>query len=106
MDTENNTSVSDLERFKETALTPRELAWELLKVTRNPEYVALRYGYPISTMREALAKIPKEEPAFKKLSRPGYGKATEQHRNGYGKSAAELAREAMPSREPGEDDDL
>ncbi len=43
------------------AKSKRQLAWELLKKNRNPEYVALRYGYPVSLMREALAKLEQME---------------------------------------------
>lgn len=49
---------ADLEKAKKTALSKKRQAWELLKQTRNPKYVALRYGYDIETMEKALEKIP------------------------------------------------
>ena len=45
----------------------RRLAWELLKQTRNPEYVALRYDFPVANMRAALEQLPDEEPLWKTL---------------------------------------
>lgn len=47
----------DLAELAKTAPTKRELAWQLLKSTRNPEYVALRYGYTIAQMRAALETL-------------------------------------------------
>ena len=44
------------------APTTRRLAWELLKSSRNPLYVHLRYGIPVATLEEALKKIPEPEP--------------------------------------------
>lgn len=52
-----------LQEARGRAKTRRELAWELLKASRNPAYVALRYGYPLCVMEEALKKIPPPEPA-------------------------------------------
>lgn len=48
----------DLEKFSRTAMTRRELAWALLKETRNPVYVAMRYGYSVDSMKKALKEIP------------------------------------------------
>ena len=62
--TDDLTSAShlvDLEKFAKTAKSRRELAWDLLKETRNPTYVAMRYGYSIAQMEEALAKIPEKK---------------------------------------------
>lgn len=58
---DTQTTVCDLSKLAKSAPTRRELAWTLLKQTRNPVYVAMRYGYPIDTMREALEKIPDEK---------------------------------------------
>lgn len=100
---------ADLERHKQNARSKRLLAWELLKQTRNPEYVALRYGYPVETMRKALEKIP--SPNAGPFRRSATGEAI--HRT------LKRARDVLPenlrapatsesksSREPGEDDDL
>lgn len=87
----------------------RELAWLLLKQTRNPEYVALRYGYNVETMREALKKIP--APPDGHL--PGLGVGYNSNGTRY-KSGKRLA-DHMPKidrekpeveREPGSDDEL
>lgn len=45
----------------------RAIAWQALKETRNPEYVAMRYNFPVSKMRDALAKIPDEKPLYRVL---------------------------------------
>lgn len=110
MDNDDSTTVSDLEHFKKTALTRRQLAWQALKHTRNPEYVAIRYGYDVDTMREALAKIPEQEPTYKRLARSDYGKATERPRANEPRRASEFlpSKSAPPptEREPGCDDDI
>lgn len=54
----HKTPLIDLERFEKTALSRRELAWKALKTTRNPLYVAMRYGYPVAVMQAALDKLP------------------------------------------------
>ena len=81
----------------------RRLAWDLLKETRNPEYVALRYEIPVANLRAALEKIPDEEPLWKRLqgeknrwkgTRPGASHADD------------LGDLGTPEREPGCDDDL
>jgi len=89
----------------------RALAWELLKQTRNPEYVALRYEYPIDTMREALKRIPEHEPIYNKLQRINNPAARNYCANPGRKIDAiiedgigEILDNAKPSREPGEDD--
>lgn len=74
----------------------RRLAWESLKNTRNPEYVALRYGFTVTAMREALAKLPDEEPLWVRLQPP-------QTRH---KGTAAGATVPPIEREPGSDDDL
>ena len=86
------------------SLTHRELAWALLKETRNPEYVALRYGYPIEKMREALGRIPYEKPLHQRLTEL-HDKATGRHEQ----SASEadvLASTERSERVPGEDDEI
>jgi hypothetical protein len=91
---------SDLDRFRECAKTRRELAWELLKQTRNAPYVALRYGYDIETMEAALEKIP--------TSSEPRGKANNSDKRKHSplKRARDLLPEVTRSRVPGEDDDL
>lgn len=89
----------DLERAKQNARTRRQLAWELLQQTRNPKYVALRYGYPIETMEKALEKVPEKPAAFNRSD-----SAASVH------SAIKRASELLPenlrrSRVPGEDDE-
>lgn len=89
---------ADLERHKKTALTRRRLAWELLKQTRNPTYVALRYGFPKETLEAALEKIPIQQTA---PSRSAPARTIH--------SSLKRASELLPKnlgREPGEDDDL
>ena len=58
---ETATTVCDLAKHRKTALSRRECAWQLLKQTRNPEYVAARYGYSVAKMRRALENIPDEK---------------------------------------------
>ena len=92
--------VSDY-RKQEQSEARRRAAWELLKDTRNPEYVALRYDYPVETMRKALAKIPPDTPAPFRRS-PGAEACHSTIRR-----ASELIPETLRrSRVPGEDDDL
>lgn len=81
----------------------RRLAWDLLKQTRNPEYVAMRYELPVANLRAALEKIPDDEPLWKRLQAPqNRWKGT---RPGAGQSDALVDLET-PGREPGCDDDL
>lgn len=119
-----------LERFAKTAMTLRQHAWELLKQTRNPEYVSLRYEIPVEKLRAALESMPNEEPLHKRLARrgahsrrdairedgnrpgggaPENGGAPERPGSSGGgfEAAVELARTVAPSRcrEPGEDDE-
>lgn len=93
----------DLEKLAETAPTRRELAWALLKQTRNAAYVAMRYGYDISIMEEALERLPPPE------TDPIPGRRAESLSplldRGKPKQAGELL-EDLPSREPGSDDNL
>lgn len=91
---------ADLERYKKNAMTRRRLAWELLKQTRNPTYVALRYGYPVETMQKALEKIPDDS------GRPVTRSAPADAIHSSIKRARELIPETCRTREPGEDDDL
>jgi hypothetical protein len=74
----------------------RRLAWELLKQTRNPEYVALRYDFPVANMRAALEQIPDQEPLWKTLQRD----------ENKWKSSRPGKTEIPLEREPGSDDDL
>lgn len=97
----------DLEKLAKTALSRRQLAWKLLKQTRNATYVAMRYGYDIDTMEKALEKIPEEEPLHRKLAKradrdaPLLGRASEPRR------ASEALPETLQApREPGSDDEL
>ena len=91
----------DLERFKEGALTRRELAWQALKETRNPQYVALRYDYPLETMQAALAKLPDEPTLREKLAAKD-----SQRKHQHARKVADYLPEPTRAREPGEDDDI
>jgi len=53
----DNPHLCDLDKFARTAKSKRELAWDLLKQTRNPTYVAMRYGYTVQQMERALEKM-------------------------------------------------
>ena len=75
----------------------RKLAWELLKNTRNPEYVALRYEFPVQAMRDALAKMPDEEPLWKRL---------QGEQNRFKGKPRTHNFDDLVEREPGSDDDL
>jgi hypothetical protein len=94
----------DLEKLAKEAPSRRELAWELLKQTRNATYVAMRYGYDIETMEKALSKIPEDESLHRKLNPRGYGPPPLLDR-GKPKQASEALPESY-RREPGSDDDL
>lgn len=63
MSDEGTTRLCDLDAFRKSALTTRELAWALLKQTRNPEYVSARYGFTVAQMRSALEKIDHDKNA-------------------------------------------
>ena len=65
-ETPYNSATCNLDEFRKTALSKRELAWALLKQTRNPQYVAARYGYTVTQMTEALAKLESQENENKK----------------------------------------
>ncbi len=102
----------DLDQFAKTALSKKELAWESLKETRNPEYVSLRFGYPVEDLRKALEKIPDAEPLNKRLAgleRKHYAKRA----NTALKRASDVLpdyqrteeRGPPPPREPGCDDE-
>ena len=101
----------DLEELAKTALTRRQLAWKLLKQTRNPTYVAMRYGYEIDTMEKALAKIPEEESVYQKLKRradsapPILDRGKPDAARGAEKKLGDLLPDTSPGREPGSDDD-
>jgi hypothetical protein len=104
-----------LERAAKTALTRKQQAWSLLKQTRNPLYVSLRYGFPVEDLERALEKIPNEEPLHKRLARRGaHSRGDESHETM--RTGAELVDEmggightqppeSPPGREPGEDDE-
>lgn len=100
----------DLEKLAKTALSRRQLAWNLLKQTRNPTYVAMRYGYDIDTMEKALETIPEEKPLHQQLaerarhSPPLLDRGKPDPARGAEKKLGDL----LPgvSREPGSDDDL
>lgn len=83
----------------------KALAWEALKNTRNPEFVAIKYGFPVDDLRKALEKLPHEKPMFRRLvedsvtpRRPSFKRPGEL-------LPETLQRETVP-REPGCDDDL
>lgn len=82
----------------------RRLAWELLKSTRNPDYVALRYGYPVETMRAALEKIPKEQKPTRRS--PAAARVHSTIKRARELIPETLRRPRVPEREPGSDDDL
>lgn len=74
-----------------------------MKATRNPEYVAMRYDFPVANMRAALEKIPNEEPLWQRLQPPQCRwKGT---RPGAARNDV-LGDLGTPEREPGCDDDL
>ncbi len=78
----------------------RRAAWDLLKQSRNPEYVSLRFGYTVQQMRDALAKIPADSNC-KPVRSPSAKIA-----HSAIKRASELVPETLRrSRIPGEDDD-
>lgn len=87
--------------FPKDAPTRRELAWELLKQTRNAAYVALRYEYPIPMMEEALKKIPIVKTVRERLAEQNA--LHDAHRRQARERA--LQEDAKPTREPGEDDE-
>lgn len=89
------------EQLRAHAHPKRKLAWELLKQTRNAEYVALRYDYPIDTMKEALEHVEKQ-----------YGpRPPDTHPAGYRNPDFKRPTKVLPetseiTRVPGEDGDL
>lgn len=79
----------------------KALAWAALKQTRNPEFVSIRYGFPVEDLRKALEKLPNEEPMFRRLAKPSAAPRSK---------LFDRPRDLLPetvSREriPGEDDD-
>ena len=95
-------------RKQEASKARKRLAWELLQDTRNPEYVALRYGYPVEDLRKALATIPEDtegphvRSSAARTCHDTIKRAAEAIPPGlFGKRAA-----PVPEREPGSDDDL
>lgn len=93
----------DLEELAKTALSRRQLAWNLLKQTRNATYVAMRYGYDVETMEKALEKIPEEEPLYRKLAERARHSPPVLDRGKPEKRLGDLL--PSPGREPGSDDD-
>lgn len=79
------------------SLTHRELAWELLKQTRNPEYVSARYGFPVNVLKKALEKMPDDKSTYTRLK--------ELHNKHSGRDGDQPDVENHHQREPGEDDD-
>ena len=93
--------VTNLRAFAKDAPTTRELAWELLKQTRNPAYVSLRYEFPVDVLEKALERIPDEKPTWKRIR-----EIAELDRPGNFKRPGEILPETIQSeRIPGEDDD-
>lgn len=88
----------DLERARKNATSKRRLAWELLKQTRNPTYVSLRYGFPLEALEKALEGMPPIEPIRERSASADAIHSTF-------KRASELIPEATGAREPGEDDE-
>lgn len=78
----------------------KRLAFELLKQTRNPTYVSLRYGFPVADLEKALEKIPD-------TTARSYRRSDSAARIYAGlRRAGTLLPNFEKSREPGEDDDL
>lgn len=93
-----------LRKAEKTALTKRQHAWLALKQTRNPLYVAMRYGYSVEIMEKALEKIPESKTANRQRSKLANSARSRDHGT---PRASELLPEFAPrSRQPGEDDDL
>lgn len=91
---------ADLEKFKKNSMTRKRLAWELLKQTRNPVYVSLRYDFPVEDLEKALEKIPDD------TGRP-FKRSDSAARIYSGlRRAGEVLPPIAQSREPGEDDDI
>lgn len=101
----NSTTTCDLDKLAKTALSKRELAWALLKDTRNPLYVSMRYDYPLDAMEKALETIPVEKSFQQKLD-DRHNSNSRDNADSSVKSAGELVSEMARPREPGEDDDL
>ena len=96
---------TDLEEFAKTALTRRQLAWKLLKETRNPVYVGMRYGYDPAILEKALETIPAEEPLHRKLAQRANNTPPLLDRGKPEKRLGDLLPDTSPGREPGSDDD-
>lgn len=101
-----DTTVCNLAELSKTAPTRRELAWELLKQTRNPEYVSMRYEFPLEQMRAALEKIPDAKPTTLTKRAELLGNVSAATRPEFFSRPGALLPEVI-SREriPGEDDD-
>lgn len=94
-------TTTTLAKLPENPPTRRQLAWELLKQTRNPQYVAARYDFPLETMERALEKIPEPKPIEKRRMYKPPARSDDSSL----KRASELIPEMARSREPGEDDE-
>ena len=92
------TSVCDLDKHAKNATTKKRLAWQLLKQTRNPTYVSLRYGFSVEALEKALEGIPETS---ERVERSDSAKSI----ISTFKSGRELIPEAAKTREPGEDDE-
>lgn len=67
-------------------------------MTRNPQYVSIRYGFPLADLEKALEKIPLESGTFVR---------SDSARDAY--TALKRARDVLPEitrdKKPGADDD-
>lgn len=82
----------------------KALAWEALKQTRNPEFVSIRYGFPVEDLRKALEKLPNEIPMFKRLAKPSASPRSELFDRPRDLLPPAIQSETLP-REPGCDDE-
>ena len=89
------------ERKRQAERIRRREAWEMLRTTRNADYVALRFDYPVEKMRAALEKIPH-------VKTPDFVRSASAERAFHNaKPIGDLMPETVTrARVPGEDDDL
>ena len=89
------------ERKRQAERIRRREAWEMLRVTRNADYVALRFGYTVEKMRAALEKIPHvKAPDFVRSAAAGNALSN------MARMVDVIPETLARSRVPGEDDDL
>lgn len=100
----SSTTTCDLDKLRKNAPTKRALAWELLKQTRNPQYVAMRYDYPLETMERALESIPEEKTVYQQTHGRRNSPPARTDDSSL-KRASESIPEMARTREPGEDDE-